>query len=145
LLTSGITGTYQAGPSWEFQPTAQIFSLWQSEDAYTDSLGTYQKARAFAAGRASTGIKGTYRWPLSANLTIAPYAGIYAEYHFDSDDASVTLLPAGKWQGWSARITSGVFLATDGNAGLILGGDLGGLGSGEAETWSLHGRATFKF
>jgi hypothetical protein len=82
---------------------------------------------------------------LSASLTIAPYAGIYAEYHFDSDEASTTPLSVGKWQGWSARIISGVFLATDGSTRLTVGGEYGGLGSGEAETWSVHGRAAFQF
>jgi hypothetical protein len=78
-------------------------------------------------------------------MTVAPYAGIYADYYFSKDDATAILLPTELIQGWSARVTSGVSVGFVGGAKLSVGGEVGGLGSGEFTVWSVRGRASVPF
>ena len=47
LVQSGLTGTYP-WQSFVLEPSARVFALWEHENAYTDSLGTFQPARSFA-------------------------------------------------------------------------------------------------
>ena len=79
--------------------------MWEHENGYTDSLGIVQDARNFTTGRASGGTKVSYPFEWSG-VALAPYVGVYGDYYFTSDDASLasTLL----LQGWSARVTTGI-------------------------------------
>jgi hypothetical protein len=81
----------------------------------------------------------------SATMTVAPYVGAYADYYFSSDDATAILLPTQFIQGWSARAVSGISLTFVGGAKLSIGGEAGGLGSGQFIVWSLRGRASVPF
>ena len=100
-----------------------------------------QAERNFSSGRASAGTKVTYPWMYSATMIVAPYAGLYADYHFSQDDATAILLPTQFIQGWSARAVSGISLSFVGGAKLSIGGEAGGLGSGQYTVWSARGRA----
>ena len=82
LVTTGLTGTYKISHSWELEPSARVFALWEKGKSYTDSLGTDEAGLNFFTGRASAGAKLTYHWKLSSTATIAPYAGLYADYYF---------------------------------------------------------------
>ena len=66
-------------------------------------------------------------------MTVTPYVGLYADYYFNSDDATLPLvpllLPTQFVQGWSARVTGGAGVTTAGGARVSLGGEVGGLGS----------------
>jgi Autotransporter beta-domain len=144
LASGGLTGTYR----WQaivFQPSARIYALWEHEDAYTDSLGTLQAARNFSSGRASGGFKIGYPFKWSADTSVMPYAGLYGDYYFLSDDASTTgLASTPLLQGWSARFTSGVSLGFAGGGQLSFGGDLGGIGGNTTMwTWRATGSVPF--
>jgi hypothetical protein len=79
-----------------------------------------------------------------AVATFAPYVGVYADYYFSSDNAAL-LLPTQFVQGWAARTTAGVtYTAADG-ARILVGGEIGGLGSQNFTTWSVRGRASVPF
>jgi hypothetical protein len=145
LVNGGLTGTY----SWQqfvLEPSARVFALWEHENAYTDSLGTFQPSRNFETGRASAGVKAIYplAWTTSV-VALSPYAGLYADYYFSEDDAQtagLTTVPL--LQGWSARVTTGVAASFVGGATLGVGGELGGLGSdNHIWTWTARGRIPF--
>jgi len=145
LVNGGLTGTYP----WQqfvFEPSARVFAMWEHENAYTDSLATFQPARNFETGRASTGVKAIYpfAWTLSA-VALSPYAGIYADYYFSKDDAQaagLTTVPL--LQGFSARATGGVAASFTGGATLGAGGEFGGIGSANhIWTWTARGRIPF--
>jgi outer membrane autotransporter protein len=144
LASGGLTGTYR----WQalvFQPSARIYALWEHEDAYTDSLGTIQNDRNFSTGRASGGVKVSYPFIWSGTTNIAPYAGIYGDYYFTSDDASTAgLASIPLLQGWSARFTSGLSLSFGGGGQLSFGGELGGIG-GNTQIWTFRGRGSVPF
>jgi Autotransporter beta-domain len=56
LVSGGLIGTYP----WQMlvlEPSARVFAIWEHENAFTDSLGTFQPARNFETGRASAGVK----------------------------------------------------------------------------------------
>lgn len=144
LASAGLTGTYLAR-GFEIEPSAKIYGLWEEETAYTDTLGTQQPARTFYTARASGGLKLSYPIKWSEAATIAPYAGVYGDYYFSHDEAAALLLPSSIIDGWSARLTGGVALGLGNGVRMALGGEIGGLGSGTHQRWSLRGRAAVPF
>jgi hypothetical protein len=144
LVSSGLTGTYRV-QGFELEPSARVYALWEHEDTYIDTLGTTQGARNFSTGRASAGGKASYPLPWSDTLVVAPYAGAYADYYFNRDDAATILLPAEFIQGLSARVTSGLAISSRAGAKFTVGAELGGIGSGQFTTWNVRGRASLPF
>jgi len=144
LVQGGLTGTYP----WQklvLEPSARVFALWEHENAYTDSLGTFQPARSFETGRASAGVKAIYPFAWTSSVALSPYAGLYADYYFSRDDAQtagLTTVPL--LQGFSARLTGGVGATFPGGASLGAGGEFGGIGSANhIWTWTARGRIPF--
>jgi len=141
LYAMGLTGNYRFG-AVALEPSAKVFLLRESENAWTDSLGTLQAARIFTAGTASTGAKIFSSFPFAAGTTVAPYVGLYGDYHFSTDNALPVAAPpavVGIMNGLSGRVTAGATLAGAGGASFGLGGELGGLGS-NYKVWT--GRAS---
>jgi len=150
LATTALIGTYETLYGIEIEPSAKVYALWEHENSYTDSLGTFQPDRNFASGRASTGVKATYPW-LWAAMKVTPYAGVYADYYFNRDDnvplstsTDQLLLPTQFVHGWSARVTSGVDMMVLGGTRLSVGGEVGGLGN-NFTVWSTQIRAAVPF
>jgi outer membrane autotransporter protein len=141
LVSGGLTGTYRSS-AFIFEPSARVFALWESEDAYVDNLGTVQDARDFSTGRASAGLKVGYPVAWSSTVTVVPYAGAFADYYFSSDNAAAltipALLPEEFVDGAAARIVSGLVVTAKDGARLALDGELGGLGN-DFETWTARG------
>jgi len=144
LATGGLTGTYD-WQAFVLEPSARVFALWEHENAYADSLGTLQNAQDFTTGRASGGLKVIYPFTWSSTIDLAPYLGLYGDYYFSGDDATVvgiTTVPL--LQGWSARATGGVTMAFGRGALLSAGGEYGGIGGGfQIWTWRVRGSVAF--
>jgi Autotransporter beta-domain/Subtilase family len=143
LVTGGFTGSY----GWRavlLEPSARVFALWEHENAYTDSLGTLQTERNFATGRASGGVKVSYPLAWSSTTNVAPYLGLYGDYYFSRDDATIVgLTTVPLLQGWSGRATGGVAM-TFGHGALSAGGEYGGIGS-DFHIWTWRARGTVAF
>jgi hypothetical protein len=139
LASTGLTGNYRLA-SFIFEPSAKVYALWERQGEWTDSLSTLQSAHSFSAGRVATGGKLIYPWPTSVGVTVAPYAGFYADRRFSTDNA----VPAGQpvvgiGDGWSGRATGGVSMAKAGGGTLALGGEYGGLGA-NYKIWTANAR-----
>jgi hypothetical protein len=143
LASGGLTGTYRT-PWLEIEPSAKVYAIWEHDSSYTDSLGTLQSENTFSSGRASSGVKVAYPMIWGTLATLSPYVGVYADYYFSSDNAAL-LLPTQFVQGWAARTTAGVSYNVAGGAKILLGGEVGGLGSQNFTTWSVRGRASVPF
>jgi outer membrane autotransporter protein len=150
LLSSGLTGTTKAY-GFDIEPSAKIYALWENENAYTDSLGTAQADRDFFTGRGSAGLKVSYPWLYSATLTLAPYAGLYADYYFTGDNAAAVALAGAAplastplLDGWSARAAGGLVARFGDGATVAIGAELGGLGS-DVKIWTFRGRGSIPF
>jgi hypothetical protein len=106
LASTGLTGRYQLA-GLVFEPSSNVFALWERDTQWTDSLGTLQPERDFSAGRVATGGKLIAPWQSSwADLTVAPYAGVYADWRFSTDNALPAGLPVvGFGDGWSGRVS----------------------------------------
>jgi hypothetical protein len=144
LATGGLTGSYGL-QAFVLEPSARIFALWESENAYTDSLGTLQTARNFATGRASGGVKVSYPLAWSGATKLAPYVGLYSDYYFSLDDAAtagLTTVPL--LQGWSGRATGGVAMTFGRGAQFSAGGEYGGIG-GDTHIWTWRVRGSVPF
>jgi len=144
LASGGLTGDYR----WAallLEPSTRIYTLWESENAWTDSLGALQPSRSFSESRVSTGGKVIYPWQ-ATGIQILPYLGLYGDYRFSSDNALPVGVPfVGIKDGWSGRAITGVTLAA-GRSGpsVSIGGELGGLGAGY-DIWSASARVNWPF
>jgi hypothetical protein len=123
--------------------------LWEREDAYVDSLGTQQADRRFSTGRASAGVKVAYPLAWMTNAEIAPYAGLYSDYYFNTDSTGVPAVgPAVPaiyvLDGWSARAVGGVTARFANGAQISVGGERGGIG-GDFALWTYRARASIPF
>ncbi len=144
LGSIGVTGGFAMGPRVLVEPSVRIYLLRESQDGWTDSLGTAQAARDFTEGRVSVGAKATTWMPVSAGM-LAPYVGLYGEYDFGSDNGMPSgVLGLGLNDGWSMRATAGVSLSTHNGFVLSLGGDVGGIG-GDYLTQSVRAGAAVAF
>jgi outer membrane autotransporter protein len=144
LAAGGLTGTY----GWQrfvFEPSMRVYALWETENAYTDSLGVLQPARSFETGRASTGAKVAYPFLWTDGVNLTPYAGLFGDYYFSGDNAqSVGLTTTPLLQGWAARAAAGVAATFSNGAQLGAGGELSGLGNTtHIWTWSVRGTIPF--
>jgi hypothetical protein len=149
MVSTGLTGTYK----WDglvLEPSAKVYSLWEHQNAYTDSLGTRQDTNDFASGRASGGLRAAY--PLAcpdSDILLTPFLGMYGDYYFSKDDANTLAADAGLastplLQGWSARATGGLGIMTTDGIGVGLAAELGGIGS-NTRVWSFSARARVPF
>jgi outer membrane autotransporter protein len=144
LASTGLTGTHKFG-SYVLEPSAKLFILWERQTAWIDSLGTAQDARNFSAGRTAIGAKVARPFVASNGWTISPYAGLYGDWRFSSDNALPTGTPVANIKdGWSARVTSGLSATVERGTMVSLGGELGGLGA-SYKIWSGNVRATVPF
>jgi hypothetical protein len=149
MVSTGLTGTYK----WDgllLEPSAKVYSLWEHQNAYTDSLGTRQDTNDFASGRASGGLRAAYplAWP-DSDILLTPFLGMYGDYYFSKDDVSTLadgteLASTPLLQGWSARATGGLGIMTTDGVGLGLGAELGGIGS-NTRVWTFSARARVPF
>lgn len=149
LVSGGLTGKYESF-GLLIEPSARVYALWEHENAYTDTLGTLQSARDFTTGRASGGLRLAYpvMW---SSVAIAPYVGLYSDYYFNSDSASVpaaslATVSAAILDGWSARAAGGANLKFANGAQISVGAERGGIGSSSgAALWTYRARASVPF
>jgi hypothetical protein len=143
LTFGGLTGSYD----WrglDIEPSAQVYALWEQENAYTDSLGTLQAAHDFDTGRSSGGVRLAYPFVAGA-VNLSPYAGLYGDYYFSMDNATtVGLTTVPLIQGWGARATGGFTAAFASGVQFGVGGELSGIGNDtHIWTFSLRGNVPF--
>jgi len=149
LVSGGLTGSYESH-GFQIEPSARIYALWEHENAYTDTLGTQQAARDFSTGRASAGLKLAYPMMWSS-IALAPYVGMYGDYYFNGDTASVpaaslATVSAVMLDGWSARAAGGVNAKLGNGAQISVGAERGGLGSSSGVAlWTYRARASVPF
>ena len=147
LVTGGVTGTYERF-GFMIEPSARVYALREHENAYTDTLGTAQAARDFSTGRASTGVKLAYPFAWTSTVMLLPYAGIYGDYYFNTDNIAIVgagALPvAPAFAGLSARTDVGIAAQFAGGGQLTVGGERSGLG-GNFGLWTYRARASVPF
>ncbi|MBR0899398.1 IPT/TIG domain-containing protein [Bradyrhizobium tropiciagri] len=149
MFATGLTGSYRMS-SLLIEPSARLYTLWEHENAYVDTLGTLQTARDFVTGRASAGVKLSYPLASTDAAVVTPYLGVYGDYYFSRDDAAalavnnIPVNPTLVLEGWSARVTGGLNARVAGGVMLGLGAEYGGLG-GTARIWTFSARARVPF
>ena len=147
LASGGLTGTYHL-QALVLQPSAKVYALWEHDGAYTDSLGIAQPINNFSTGRASAGAKVSYPLEWTSAIALGPYAGVYGDYYFTGNNATVAGVPtpALLLQGWSARLLAGLDMKFRNGGVISVGGELGGLGSNSNTTiWTYKARGSVPF
>lgn len=143
----GLTGNF-AWLGSVLEPSLQVFTLWEHDNAYTDSLGTAQPTNDFDTGRASGGLKISHALP-GGDVTLVPYVGFYADYYFtmnsaDATTPGVTATPL--LQGWAGRATGGIGARFSSGAQLSAGAEYGGIGNSfQIWTVTLRGSVPLPF
>ena len=144
LVSTGLTGNQKLG-AFVVEPSAKIYALWERQGAWTDSAGGAQAARNFSAGRTALGGRVAYPFEALANWTVSPYAGLYGDWRFATDNALPTGTPVASIKdGWSGRVTAGMSATALHGAVISVGGELGGLGA-DYKIWSGNVRGTVPF
>jgi outer membrane autotransporter protein len=144
LASTDLTGIYKIN-LYTIEPSAKIFALWESENAWTDSLGTAQAFRNFSAGRTALGAKVGRSFEASNGWTVTPSAGLYGDWRFQTDSALPTATPVGTiGTGWSARVTAGLAAKAVTSCMISLDGEYGGLGA-NYKIWTASVRASMPF
>ena len=144
LAATRLTGSYRLA-SLVLEPSAKVYALWERQGEWTDSLGTHQSARNFAAGQVATGGKVIVPWETSARTTVAPYVGLYGDWRYMTDDATPAGQPVvGMNAGWSGRVTGGISVMKAGGGMVVVGGEYGGLGA-NFKMWTANGRVVWPF
>jgi len=147
LVTGGLTGNYR-GYGFLIEPSATVYALWEHENAYTDTLGTAQAGRDFSTGRTSAGVKLAYPFAWTSTVMLSPYAGIYGDYYFNTDNivvAGAGALPVTPvFAGLSARTSVGMSAEFASGGQLTVGGERSGLG-GNFSLWTYRARASIPF
>jgi hypothetical protein len=149
LASGGVSDTFALGRGLVFEPSAQLYALWESQGAYTDSAGTLQASRDFSVGRASTGGKFAYTSITAGDIKITPFAGLYTDYRFsngvvgDAQPIGAPILSV--VDGWSARVSTGLTVSTSNGAKVNFISEFGGIGSGSYNVWSGQVRGSVPF
>jgi outer membrane autotransporter protein len=139
IASTGLTGTYKFEP-FELQPSARVFTLWEHEQPYTDTLGTPQAGFSFTTGRASSGLKVSYPLSWSPTTILTPYVGFYGDYYFsNNNNTTPLLLPSEIIRGGAARVTAGISARFDDGIRITLGAEYGGIGN-NFQNWTVNGR-----
>ena len=144
LASTGLTGTYKYNV-YVIEPSAKLYTLWESDKAWTDSLGTLQNAHDFSAGRTALGAKVARPIEMVNGWMLTPNAGLYGDWRFQSNNAIPTGTPvANIGDGWSGRVTAGLSATAAGGCMVSLDGEYGGLGA-SYKIWTSNVRATLPF
>ena len=144
VASAALTGNYGVAGGFRIEPSASVYSLWEKQGAWTDSLGTAQADRSFSAGRAALGSK-LFKSIDFGDMTIAPFVGLYGDWRFSSDNAVAsgsTIVGIGN--GLSGRATSGVLFTGRSGASVVIGGEYGGIGA-DYKIWSGNVRGSVPF
>jgi autotransporter-like protein len=144
LASTGLTGTYRV-KALTLEPSANIYTLWEHQGEWTDSLGALQASRDFSVGRVSAGGRVIVPWQMTSTVSLSPYLGFYGDWRFSHDDAvPVGVSDVGLVDGWSGRVTGGFSVSVLGGGSLALGGEYGGIGAGYG-VWTGTARMVLPF
>jgi hypothetical protein len=140
----GLTGTF-AWFGTVFEPTTQVYTSWERENGYTDSLGTQQGSNDFDTGRGSGGLKISHAFP-TGDGSIAPYVGFYCDYYFTMNNTSAAgvTTPTPILQGWAGRTAGGITTTFRNGAQLSAGGEYSGIGN-NTQIWTVTVRGSVPF
>lgn len=144
LASGGFTGNYRTG-TLLFEPSSNVYALWERDGEFTDTLGTLQPQSNFSAGRIATGGKLSDPLPWSGSFIVSPYVGMYGDWYWGTSTAIPAGTPlVGFGDGWSGRVTGGVMAARAAGGTLSLGGEYGGLGAAY-KVWTASARLQWPF
>lgn len=110
------------------------------------SLGTVHGSDDFYTGRASAGGKASWNFQMTGNISLAPYAGLYADWRFSGNGDEDTSGSADSLigDGWSASTATGATLQSVNGASFKLGGEVAGIGA-STQIWPASGRFSLSF
>jgi len=122
LVTGDISGEYTLG-DFTVQPSATLLGIWESQDAYIDTLSGTHDARQFGSASASAGLRLSRALPISENWELVPYVGAYVE-----TDAEATIGNDATY-GVSGRLSAGAAITSADDLYIGLDGGLSGIGT----------------
>lgn len=132
LVSDGLNGMFDLA-GFEVRPSARLYVRWETQDAWTDTLGGDHDEREFLTARISLGGAISRALPIGDDVALVPSIGAYADYQGTWDSA------AGDSTALSGRATAGVAIEAGGSASVGVDGEVRGLGT-DAPTCGVTGR-----
>ncbi len=135
LVTGDISGQYTLG-DFTVQPSATLLGIWESQDAYSDTLLGFHDERQFGSASASAGIRISRALPISEDWELVPYVGAYLD-----TDAEAAIGDGEATYGLSGSLAAGAALSSADGLHIGLDGTLNGLGT---DTLSLSAKGAVR-
>lgn len=137
LVSGGLNGMFDLA-GFEVRPSARLYALWESQEAWTDSLAGDHDEREFLTARISLGGAVSRALPIGDGVALVSSIGAYADYQGTWDSA------AGDSTALSGRVTAGVAIDAGGSASVGVDGEIRGLGT-DMPAWGVTGRVGGSF
>jgi outer membrane autotransporter protein len=125
--------------AWRITPSAELAYVTESQDAFTNSAGTFVPGQDVSLGRLQFGPEIGYRFAHTADAFIEPFAAIKGVWDFDNPNVAIidgfTVGPGDFW----GRLQGGLNVVTA--SGLYVRGlaSWDGLGAGDYNGYTLQG------
>ena len=128
LVSSGVSVEFSLGDNFTLTPSVRISAIWETQEAWVDSLAAEHAERDWFSASALAGAMLIREFALSDDLTVQLRLGAFAGYRHEE----------GGHEGLDGRIEAGAGVATAGGAVFDISGEVGGLGT-PAPYWSVRG------
>jgi len=138
LVTGDVSGEYTLG-DFTVQPSATLLGIWESQDAYIDTLFGSHEERQFGSANAGAGIRISRALPISEDWELVPYVGAYLD-----TEAETTIGSGYATYGLTGRLATGATITSVDGLRIGLDGSISGIGT-DTLTLSARGNVQSRF
>jgi outer membrane autotransporter protein len=138
LVKGALAGNWYYD-AWRFTPSAELAYVEESQDAFTNSAGTFVPGQDVSLGRLQFGPEFGYRFAHTADLLIEPFAAIKGVWDFDNPNVAIidgfVVGPGDFW----GRLEGGLNVMTSGGTYVRGSASWDGVGASDYSGYTLQG------
>jgi outer membrane autotransporter protein len=138
LVKGALAGNW-VSDAWRFTPSAELAYVEESQDAFTNSAGTFVPGQDVSLGRLQFGPEFGYRFAHTADTFIEPFAAIKGVWDFDNPNVAIidgfVVGPGDFW----GRLEGGLNVMTAGGTYVRGWASWDGVGASDYSGYTLQG------
>jgi outer membrane autotransporter protein len=138
LVKGALAGNWYHD-AWRFTPSAELAYVEESQDAFTNSAGTFVPGQDVSLGRLQFGPEFGYRFAHTADLLIEPFAAIRGVWDFDNPNVAIidgfVVGPGDFW----GRLEGGLTVLTSEGVAVRGSASWDGVGASDYSGYTLQG------